>query len=167
MVRCCTTRLVWGIVSVTLAAGCGTAGTPEQVKNEPIRAPGEVTLFDRLGGGSAIYAIADNFIDRAIADPQVNFRREGHAHTWNATPDSVARLKLYWAQYFDMLADGPQVYEGRNIFDTHHGMDISEGEWVALLNDLKSSLDQFQVPADLQKEFIARVAGTHDAVVNE
>ena len=102
--------------------------------------PGEVTLFDRLGGGSAIYAITDNFIDRAIADPRVNFQRKGHGHTWTATPDSVARLKLYWAQYLDMLADGPQVYEGRNIVDIHHSMGISEGEWVALIEDLKNSL---------------------------
>jgi len=167
MLRFRRMRVLTCIAAMGLLGGCGTPGTPEQVKNEPIRAPGEVTLFDKLGGAPAIYAITDNFIDRAIADPQVNFQRDGHSHTWKSTPDSLGRLKLAWAQYLDMLADGPQMYEGRNMFDTHHGMNISEGEWFALLDDLKKSLDLFQVPADLQQDLIQRVAGTHDAIVNK
>lgn len=149
-----------------LAGGCGPAASPADLHNQPIREPGEVTLYDRLGGGSAIYAIADNLIDRAMADPRVNFQRQGHAHTFTATPDSVARLKLYWAQFLDMLCDGPQTYEGHNIAETHHGMDISEGEWVALLDDLHQTLNQYHVPADQQKDLINRVASTHDVVVN-
>jgi hemoglobin len=149
-----------------LIGGCGSAASPADLRNQPIREPGEVTLYDRLGGGSAIYAIADNLIDRAMADPRVNFGREGHAHTWAATPDSVARLKLYWTQFLDMLCDGPQTYEGPNIAQTHQGMDISEGEWVALLDDLKKTLDQYHVPPDQEKDLINRVAATHDVVVN-
>ena len=149
-----------------LVGGCGPAASPADLRNQPIREPGEVTLYDRLGGGSAIYAIADNLIDRAMADPRVNFQRQGHAHTFNATPDSVARLKLYWAQFLDMLCDGPQTYEGHNIAESHHGMDISEGEWVALLDDLHQTLNQYHVPADQQKDLINRVASTHDVVVN-
>lgn len=152
--------------SIVLGSGCGPAATPSEIKNEPTRAVGELTLYDRLGGGAAIYAITDNFIDRLLSDPRVNFAREGHAHTWSATPDSVGRLKLYWAQFIDMLADGPQVYEGHNMLDVHHGMDVSESEWVALLQDLKLTLDHFRVPPDQQKELLTRVAATHDTVVN-
>lgn len=160
-------RYAWfALCAFLLLGGCGPAAAPSELRNEPIRAPGEVTLYDRLGGGSAIYAIADNLIDRALADPRVNFQREGHAHTWTATPDAVAKLKLYWAQFLDVLADGPQVYEGHNVNEAHHGMDISEGEWVALLDDLKKTLDQFRVPADQQTDLINRVASTHDVVVN-
>lgn len=155
-----------GFSLAPLLGGCGPAASPAELHNQPIRAPGEATLYDRLGGGSAVYAITDNFIDRALADPRVNFEREGHAHSWTATPDSVARLKLYWAQFVDMLCDGPQAYEGPNIAETHHGMDISEGEWLALLDDLKKTLDQYHVPADQQKDLINRVAATHDVVVN-
>lgn len=147
-----------------LVGGCGTPATPEEMKNEPMREAGEDTLYNRLGGGSAVYAITDNFVDRVIQDRRVNFERQGHGHVWVATPDSVARLKLYWAQYFDMLVDGPQVYEGRNLMDTHHGMDISEGEWLALVEDLKQTLDQFHIPEDQQHDFISRLASTHDAI---
>jgi hemoglobin len=152
--------------AVTLG-GCHSAATPEQLGNEPIRAPADVTLYDRLGGGSAIYAITDRFLDTALRDSRVNFRRVGHAHTWQADSDSVARLKLYWAQYFDMLADGPQLYEGRNLLEAHRGMDISEGEWLALMEDLKQTLEQFQVPPADQNELLTRVGATHGAIVNQ
>jgi hemoglobin len=152
---------------LVVLSGCGTPATPEQMKNEPMLAPGEETLYDRLGGGSAVYAITDNFVDRIIQDPRVNFGRQGHDHVWVATPDSVARLKLYWAQYFDMLTDGPQVYEGRNLMNTHHGMDISEGEWLALVEDLKQTFDQFHIPEDQQHDFITRLASTHDAIASK
>jgi hemoglobin len=148
-------------------AGCGQPGTPDQVKNSPLREPGDRTLYDRMGGSAAIYAIADNFIERDLQDPRVNFQRTGHAHPWAATPDSVAQLKMYWAQYFGMLTDGPQVYEGKNMLEMHRGMDISEGEWLAMMEDLKSSLDQLNVAPDDQKDFLNRVAGTHDSIVNK
>ena len=157
--------LVCGLCA--LAAGCGQPGSAGQVKNEPIRDPGDLTLYERLGGGSAVYAITDNFIDRSVADSRVNFQRAGHAHTWTPTPDSVAQLKMYWAQFFGMLTDGPQVYEGRNMLEMHRGMDISEGEWLAMLDDLKKTLDQLNVAPALQKDFITRVAGTHDSIVNK
>lgn len=153
--------LVWG------ACGCGPAARPSELRNEPIRPAGqENTLYDRLGGGPAIYAITDSFIDRAMADPRVNFQREGHAHPHPLNDDAKAHVKLYWTQYFDLLAEGPQVYEGRNLADVHEGMQISEGEWLALLEDLKLTLQQFHIPADDQKELLTRVAATHDVIVN-
>ena len=65
-----------GVFAVALMlGGCHSAATPEQLNNEPIRSAGEVTLYDRLGGGSAIYAITDRFLDRAMSDSRINFRR--------------------------------------------------------------------------------------------
>ena len=149
-----------------LTSGCGRVGTPAEIDNQPDRVPGRVTLYDQLGGGSAIYSITSKFIDRVMDDRQVNFTRQGHPHAWTATPDAVAQVKLYWAQYLDMLSDGPQVYEGRNLMDVHRGMDISESEWVALLEDLKVTLEQFHVPPAPADELLRRVGATHDAVVN-
>ncbi|HSU67240.1 MAG TPA: group 1 truncated hemoglobin [Tepidisphaeraceae bacterium] len=159
------TRHLLPIGCLLLVAGCGPAAMPAQYKNQPDLPPGQTTLYEQLGGGSAIYAISDNFIDRVLQDPRVNFAREGHPNAFQTTPDSVGKLKLYWAQYLDMLADGPQIYEGRNLAEQHRGMDISEGEWLACLEDLKATLDQFHVPIPQQKALMTRVAATHDAVV--
>ena len=159
-------RLVLLASSIVLLSGCGPAATPTELRNEPVRPVGEQTLYDRLGGSTAIYAITDQFINRAIADRRVNFQREGMAHPHPLDADAQAHVKLYWAQYLDLLAEGTQVYEGRNLADVHQGMDISEGEWLALLDDLKLTLEQFRVPADQEKDLLTRVASTHDVIVN-
>lgn len=159
-------RRVFLALGYVVMAGCGPAGKPSELRNEPIRPAGETTLYDRLGGGGAIYAITDNFVDRAIADPRVNFEREGHSHVHPMTADARGHVKLYWAEFLDLLAEGPQAYEGRNLAEVHQGMDISEGEWLALLDDLRLTLDQFHVPADQQRDLLGRMAATHDVIVN-
>ena len=150
-----------------VAAGCRLgpeAGEP--LKDEPLRNPGEQTLYQQLHGEPGIAAIVDSWLDRGLKDPQVNFVRQGHPHAWADTPDHRAQLKIYYTQYLGMLADGPQIYEGRNILLAHSGMDISEGEWLAFLQDLKKALDELHVPAQQQNELLARVSATHPAVVN-
>lgn len=152
------------IIEMMLLAGCGP---PTPIKNEPQRAPGERTLYQRLGGEPAISAIVDNWVERAARDPRVNFARLGHPHDWKSTPDSLAQLKIYWTQYIGMLADGPQIYEGRDMLTAHTGMQISEGEWVGMMDDLKQTLDGFHIPVDQQQELMQRVAGTHDTIVDK
>lgn len=147
-------------------AGCGGAGSHAS-KNEPQRSNGESTLYERLGGGPAIYAIADNLIERTMSDPRVNLGRTGHQHVWTPTPDHVAELKTYWSQFLGMLADGPQMYEGRNMLDLHRGMQINQSEWDAFMDDFRQVLAVSHArPAD-QRDLLARVAGTHDVIVDK
>lgn len=155
----------WMLVgALGLLAGCGSS-VQGPVKNQPARAPGEQTLYDRVGGGGGIDAIVDRWIGRAIEDSRVNFGRQGHPHAWVADPDNLAQLKTYFSQYIGMLTDGPPVYEGRNLLTVHTGMNISEGEWLAFLDDLKKTLDDYQVPPDVQRDLLSRVAATRDVIV--
>jgi len=157
------TLLALVLICTTGCIGSGNHPT----KNEPERARGESSLYDRLGGGPAIYAIADNLIERTMSDPRVNLGRTGHQHVWTPTPDHVAELKTYWSQFLGMLAGGPQLYEGRNMLDLHRGMDISQPEWDAFMDDFRQVLAVSHArPAD-QQELLARVAGTHDVIVDK
>jgi len=154
------------VFTLAFVTGCGSSNAPAP-KNEPIREPGTVTLYDRLGGGPTVYAIADNLIETTMADPRINLERLGHQHQWKPTPDHIAELKMYWAQFLGVLADGPQLYEGRNMLDLHRGMQISQAEWDAFMEDFTKVLARSQVaPAD-QSELLSRVAGTHDVIVNK
>lgn len=151
---------------VALGAGCGAVGSGVPIKNEPQRPAGEQTLYQRLGGAPAVTAIVDDWIERALRDPQVDFTRQGHPHSWRPTPDNLAQLKIYWTQYVEMLCDGPQIYEGRDLFTAHGGMGISEGQWLAMMEDLQRTLEFFHVPRDPREQLLRRVAGTHDVIVD-
>lgn len=155
------------VLLLGLLGGCGIAGRGGPIKNEPQRAAGELTLFERLGGTPAITAIVDDWVERAGHDPRVNFARQGHPHSWEGSPDNLGQLKIYLTQYIGMLADGPQIYEGRDMLTAHSGMGISEGEWVGMMDDLRQTLDSFRIPIDQQQDLMQRVAGTHDAIVDK
>ena len=62
------------------------------------------SLYDRLGGEKGMTAIVDDFVDRAIADPRVNWERKGikrggvlgigdKSAEWSATPAKMNALQ--------------------------------------------------------------------------
>jgi len=125
------------------------------------------SLYDRLGGDPAITAVVSDFVDRAAADPAVNFTRQnvpGYI-PWNPTPDNVATLKKHLTEFVEVAAGGPQTYEGQPNKQVHAGMQITDAEFKAIAADLKASLDKFNVPAEEEGELMTAVGGTYNDIV--
>lgn len=144
--------------------------------NEGEKAPGKVSLFERLGGEAGIAKIIDDFLPRAMQDPRVNWNRSGvkggnfFHHTsekWNATPQNVATLKKHMVEFFELATGGPAHYTGRDIQSAHANMKISNPEFDAAVGDLKASLDRLQVPNQEQKELLAIVESTRPQIVTQ
>ena len=123
------------------------------------------SLYDRLGGETAVAAVVDDFVNRAAADPKVNFTRKGTDKEWAATPDNVAKLKKHLTLFVAMAAGGPQKYEGKDMKSLHAGMKITEAEFNAIAADLAASLDKFKVPAKEKAELLSVVASTKGQIV--
>lgn len=142
--------------------------------------PKKETLYERLGGEQGITAIVDDFTIRALEDPRVNWARKGvesggllsvfrknepNAVMWQATGDNVAQLKTHMIQFFSLATGGPPKYEGKEIKQTHAGMQITNAEFDAAIGDLKASLDRLQIADREQKELLAIVESTRPQIV--
>jgi hemoglobin len=137
----------------------------------------EVTLFERLGGEQGIQKIMDDFINRALEDPRVNWARKGVVKggllrrdrpvEWQATEENVARLKEHFVQFISVASGGPNEYTGKPLQPAHADMKIIEPEFEAAIGDLKASLDHLQIPADVQKDLIAIFESTRLLIVGE
>ena len=136
------------------------------------------TLFERLGGEQKIAAIVDDFTQRAIVDPRVNwqrkgvkrggiFRRDEPGALWNATPENIEKLKQHLVQFVALATGGPPQYDGKEIKLAHADMRISNPEFDAAIGDLKASLDKHQVPTKEQKELLAIIESTRPQIVTE
>jgi hemoglobin len=103
------------------------------------------SLYDRLGGGAAIRAVVDGFVGRCAADDRINgkFARS-----------DVPRLKSMLVDQITAATGGPAEYEGRSMDETHRGMQVTAGEFDALVEDLVATLDSFDVPAKTQNELL-------------
>lgn len=141
-------------------------------------APAQLTLYQRLGGSEGIQRIVDDFVDRAMADPRVNWKRAGvteggvmgvggSSAEWQATPDKVSRLKQHLAQFLALTTGGPTEYSGRAIKEVHTGMKITNAEFDASVGDLKATLDRLQVPDQEQKELLAVIESTRPQIVEQ
>ena len=95
------------------------------------------SLYERLGGKTAITAVVDDFVARCAADARINGK---FART------DIARLKESLVDQVCEAAGGPCTYSGRDMRTTHDGMAVTAGEFDALVEDLVATLDGFSVP---------------------
>ena len=130
-------------------------------------APETKSLYERLGGETAIAAVVDDFVGRAASDPAVNFVRTGTPKEWDASPENVATLKEHLTQFLCSVTGGPQVYEGKDLITTHAGMEISDEEFNALAADLQASLVSFNVPQKELDELMTIAASTRGQIVEK
>jgi hemoglobin len=148
----------------------------EKAGGEGLFAEENQPLYDRLGGDEGIGAIVDDFVDRALADPRVNWRREGvrsggflgirdKSMTWQAGAQDIARLKKHIADFLAVSTGGPTEYRGQDLADAHEGMKITNAQFDAAVGDLKASMDRLAVPTKEQKELLAVVETTRPHIV--
>ncbi|MFN0137378.1 MAG: group I truncated hemoglobin [Phycisphaerae bacterium] len=125
----------------------------------------EKSLYDRLGGESAITAVVDDFVASGAANPKVNFTRKGTKMEWQATPENVAHMKKMLVQFICAATGGPQKYAGKDMKKLHTGMKISNAEFDALAADLVASLKKLSVPQKEIDELVAIVGTTRKDIV--
>jgi hemoglobin len=123
------------------------------------------TLYERLGGEQALKAVVDDFVARAATDKKVNFTRKGTKAEWEPTEDNVKKLKKGLIAFIGQATGGPQKYEGKSMKEVHKGMEITKEEFAALADDLKATLDRFQVPKKERDELLAIVASTAPDII--
>jgi hemoglobin len=136
------------------------------------------SLFDRLGAMDGVQAITDDWVSRMLADPRVNFVRQGvvqgglsihhdRSMQWDANSQNVKVLKVHFAQFLALASGGPSQYQGKQIKEAHTDMHITNDEFDASVGDLKATLDKLQVPNTEQKELLAIVESTRGEIVEE
>ena len=122
-----------------------------------------MTLYERLGGVYAIATVVDDLIDRIMYDPRLNANAKMHeAH------HRVARagFKYLVTEQVCAASGGPQRYTGRSMRDSHVHLEITEQEWQAFMDDLRQTLNKFQVPPAEQAEIVVIVESTKREIVS-
>ncbi len=95
------------------------------------------SLYERLGGDAAITAVIDDFVARCAADARINSK---FART------DIPRLKAMLVDQVSSATGGPATYTGRSMDETHKDMQVTAGEFDALVEDLVATLNGFSVP---------------------
>jgi hemoglobin len=121
-------------------------------------APPQKPLYDRLGGTPAITAVVDDFVGNVAADGRINgfFART-----------DIPRLKRLLVEQICAGTGGPCTYTGRSMPAAHKGMNITDAQFDALVEDLKKSLDRFKVPDKEQGDLLAVLGPMRPQIVGQ
>lgn len=96
------------------------------------------SIFDQIGGASAVAAVVDDFYARVVGDPLL---RDRFADT------DLARLKAHQRSFVAAALGGPQEYRGKSMGEAHAGMGITSEEFDAVVGHLAAALAACGVPA--------------------
>ena len=105
----------------------------------------ERSLYERLGGQGAIQAVVTKFIGNVGADKRIN--------GYFATTD-LKNLNKLLVEQVCAASGGPCTYSARDMKTTHKGMKVTTAAFNALVEDLVSALDTFNVPKKEKDELL-------------
>ena len=136
--RLASLAMILGL-ALTVSA-CNSLGAPSAGT-----AATEKSLYDRLGGKTAIIAVVDDFVGRVATDTRINGKFA------NA---NIPRLKSMLVDQICQASGGPCSYTGRDMKSTHAGMGVSSTDFDALVGDLVATLNKFKVPEREKNELL-------------
>ena len=108
------------------------------------------SLFDRLGGSSGITALVEDIVAIHMENPVIRARFRPYLET-----DKLAMTKKHLCAFLEAGSDGPAQYTGRSMGDAHRGMNVSEVEYVAALDDILAALRKHAIDEQTQKDVLA------------
>ncbi len=115
------------------------------------------SLYERLGSAAGISAIVDDVIAAHLANPVVGPR-------FRQVKD-LEHTKRMAREFFCAGAGGPQTYTGRDMRTTHRGMNISEQEFLAVVDDIMGVLGRHDIDEMTQKDVLAILYGFKGEIV--
>ena len=104
------------------------------------------SLYDRLGRREGIARITRTLIDNHLANPLVNAR-------YGAS--DMPKVEQRVIEFFCAGAGGPETYTGKDMLATHKGMNVSEQEFVTVIDDAMAALETHNIGPATRSDVLA------------
>jgi truncated hemoglobin YjbI len=121
------------------------------------------SLYVRLGGKKAIMAVVDEFVTNVAGDTRINKFFEKTV----ADPKRAEALKGHLVDQICEASGGPCKYKGLDMVTAHKGMNLSDADFTALVEDLVKALDKFKVGETEKGELLTALGGMKGDIVGK
>ena len=114
-------------------------------------------LYQQLGGQPGLVALMDDFMVRLLADPRMNpfFKDTDQEH-----------IKDELVTQFCEVSGGPCKRQGPDMVKAHAGIDVTKGNFNALVEVLQQSMGARGIPFTAQNRLLAQLAPMHRQIIN-
>ena len=104
-------------------------------------------LYERLGRREGITRITKDMMAIHLANPLVKARYENS--------QDLARVERRVIEFFCAGSGGPETYSGKDMLSTHRGMNISEQEFVSVVDDAMAALVKNDIDLPTRNDVLA------------
>ncbi len=144
------TPTIFAILLAVTAAACARGGekaadTAAAVDTTPR------SLYDRLGGTTAIASVVDGFVANVAADARIN-------KFFTRVAKDTAAMREFKQKLVDQICQGsggPCTYTGKDMKTAHQGMGLTNADFDALVEDLVKALDTAGVQQKEKDDLLA------------
>jgi len=136
-----------GMYGCSSEANTKVEGLAEIVETTP---PIELSLYDRLGAAEGISSIVDDIISTHLANPIVSVQ---FAYLKD-DPERIEMLKKYTREFLGAGTGGTEIYTGNDVTTVHKGMNITEAEFLAAIDDILLVLDKHNMSDQTKKDML-------------
>ncbi len=120
------------------------------------------SLFERLGGSSGIATLVEAIVAAHMENPAIRARFRPYLDT----PDKLEQTKGHLCAFLEAGSGGARPYTGRPMRDAHLGMNISEAEYMAALDDILAVLRRHDIDEQTQKDVLAIAYSLKDEILH-
>ena len=137
-------------LAVSALAACTATPQKPVVQNE--------LLYQSLGGRRGVERLAEATVKQLVDDRRINvFFADGN-------PAESRRLL---AEKLCELSDGGCVYTGRPMEEAHSGLNLSDADFEAFVEDLIVAMNAQKVPVDAQRQLLQRLGALRPQIVGQ
>ena len=104
-------------------------------------------LYERLGRREGITRITKDMMAIHLANPLVKARYENS--------QDLARVERRVIEFVCAGSGGPETYSGKDMLSTHRGMNISEQEFVSVVDDIMAALVKNDIDLPTRNDVLA------------
>jgi len=155
--------LILAAAVIAIAGACGGGGEKAAADSAAAALAAPAALFDRLGGRGAIVSVVDTFVANVAGDARINKR-------FARVAGDAAALSQFKGKLVDQICQatgGPCTYTGLDMKTAHQGMNLTDGDFDALVEDLVKSLDAHKVPQAEKDELLGMLGPMRADIVTK
>ena len=104
------------------------------------------TLYERLGRREGITRITADLMKNHLANPLIKTRYENSK--------DLERVERRAVEFFCAGTGGPEAYSGQDMVATHKGMNISEQEFMSVIDDAMDALQKNAIDEATRNEVL-------------
>jgi len=117
----------------------------------------EPSIYDAIGGDTALAAVVDDFYARVLGDPRLSGFFAG---------TNMTRLKGRQVEFFAAALGGPLPYTGASMRDAHQGRGIGQEHFDLVAGYLVAALGAAGVPEPTVAQIVGAIAPLASQIVS-